>query len=265
MSFALFKNTLKRNWKLLFIFFMVLCFYLFVIIALIDPDDMNVIKELYGTMGDFLGAFNISVEAMTSPLAYTASTFFGLLVMAFTMVFYVMLSTKLIAKPVDDCSIAYTLSMPISRTRLVITQSVFLVFSILVLFLGILGTGGTVLATMGDYDFPAYLNLVAVTFLLCTANAMLSFFLSVAFCDSKLGVGLATGVPIGLLLVSMLGGAGGDSTKWLMHVSPFGWIDSVAIVNGTVETWWMYITFTVLIFVLLIGSVLVFNKKRLPI
>jgi ABC-2 type transport system permease protein len=265
MSISIFKNTLKRNLKLLLIFFVVLCFYQTVIITLINPSDMEKIKELYGTMGNLLPAFGISIVAMTSPLSYTASTFFGTLVMAFTMVFYVIQGNNLIAKQVDDTSIVYVLSAPVTRTKLIITQGVYLIFSLAVLFLGILVTGSVVLSGFGNFNFNAYLNLVMLTFLLCTAIAMLSFFLSVAFCDTKLGTALGTGVPIALLIISMLGGAGGDSTKWLKQVSPFGWIDSVKIVNGDISTWWMYIVFTGIIVVLFIASIAVFNKKRLPI
>lgn len=265
MSLTLFKSTVKRSWKLLLIFFAVLCFYLAVIISLVDPKDMEKVKELYGTMGSMLSAFGISVDAMTSPLSYTASTFFGLLVMAFTMVFYVLQANKLIGKSVDDTSLAYTLSTPISRTKLLVTQAVYLVLSILVLFIGILATGAIALRVLGEFDFVAYLNLVAVTFLLCTAMAMLSFFLSVAFCDSKNGARLSSGVPIALLILSMLGSAGGESTKWLLNINPFGWIDAVGIVNGAVSTWWMYIVFTVLIIILFFASIVAFNKKRLPL
>ena len=265
MSVWVFKNTLKRSWKLLLIFFVVLCFYLSVIISLINPDDMEKIKELYGTMGNLLPAFGISIASMTSPLSYTASTFFGILVMAFTMVFYIIQANNLIAKPVDDTSIVYILSTPITRTKLIITQGIYLIFSLLVLFLGILATGSVILSSFGNFDFMTYLNLVSITFLLCTAIAMLSFFLSVAFCDTKLGTILGTGVPIGLLIISMLGGAGGDSTKWLKRVSPFGWIDSVRIVNGDISTWWMYPAFAGIIVILFISSIVVFNKKRLPI
>lgn len=265
MNKTLIMNTIKRNWKLLLIFFAVLSVYLAIIILLIDPQDMEKVRELYGAMGGMLGAFGISIEAMTSPLSYTASSFFGILVMAFTMVFYIIQSSRLIAKPVDDNSIVYTLTMPISRTKLIVTQAVYLIASIFVIFAGILVVGTICLANLGDFNFGIYLNLVILFFLLCTVMAMLSFFFSVAFCDSKKGTALASGLPIGLLILSMLGGAGGDKTQWLMRISPFGWIDAVAVVNGSVSTWWMYPVFISLIAVLFAASMIVFNKKRLPV
>lgn len=265
MSMTIFKNTCRRHWKLLVIFIGVLSFYLAMIISLIDPQDMKEVQDLFGTMDDYMGAFSISIADMTTPLNYTASVFFSMVVMAFTMVFYIIQSISLIAKPVDDTSIAYTLSAPVKRSKLVATQAGYLIFAMFVLFAAILGVGGIMLQGMGEFDFPAYLNLVGVTWLLCTAIAMLSFFLSVAFCNSKMGIWLATGVPIALMFLCMLGGTGGEKTEWLKKISPFGWLDSVGIVKGTVETGWMYLALAGGIAVLFAASVIVFKKKRLPI
>ncbi len=265
MNFTLLKNTFRRNWGLLLIFMSVLCLYLGIIISLIDPNDMAQVKELFGTMGSFMDAFGISIAAMTDPLSYTASTFYGLMVMAFTMVYYVMQNTRLIARPVDTGSMAYTLSLPISRAKVVVTQGVYLISAMFLHSLAMFAVGSITLSSMGPYDGTAYLNLVGVTFMLTTAMAMLSFFFSVAFCDSKLGVGLATGIPVGLLILSMLGGAGGESVRWLRQVSPFGWLDSVGIVTGQVSTLWMYFVFGGIIIVFLAASVAVFQRKRLPI
>lgn len=269
MNTTLFKDTLKRNWGLLLIFAGVLCGYLGIIISLIDPADMAKIKELFGTMGEFMGAFGISMDTMTDPLAYTASTFYALMVMAFTMVYYVIQNGRLIAKPVDTGSMAYTLSMPISRGSVALTQGLYLIFAMFIHAVLMFSVGAGILATMRDYLqgnwLSSYLNLVLVTFLLTTMIAMLSYLFSVAFCDTKLGTGLAAGVPIALMLMSMLGGAGGEQLKWLKDISPFGWLDSVGIINGSVATWWMYLAFGGGIIVLLIASVIIFKKKRLPI
>ena len=125
MSLTIFKNTLRRNYKLLVIFAVVMGFYLSVIISLIDPVNMKEIQELFGAMESYLDAFGISIEDMTTPLNYTASVFFSVIVMAFTMVFYVIQSNALLGKSVDDTSLSYTLSAPVTRTRLVaVTQAV---------------------------------------------------------------------------------------------------------------------------------------------
>ncbi len=265
MSLTIFKNTFKRNWKLLLIFLVVLCMYLSIIISLIDPDDMAEVQGLFGTMAGFLEAFSIDIAAMTSPLNYTASTFFSVLVMAFTMVFYVIQTNGLIAKQVDDTSLACTLSAPVKRSTVVLTRGFYLIFSMLILFIGIFACGCGMLSTYGEFDVGAYANLVGVTFCLCTAVATLSYFFSVVFCGSKLGTGLTVGVPIALLFLQIIGGVGGEQTKWLSKITPFGYLDSVGIVTGETATLGLYLAFGGAIIVLLTASVYLFNRKRLPI
>lgn len=265
MNKTIFLYTLKRTWKLTTVFLAVLCMYLAIIISLIEPDDMRKVQELFGTMEGFMGAFSIEIAAMTSPLSYTASTFFSVLVMAFTMVFYVIQAGSLIARQVDDTSLACTLAAPVKRSTLVITRGVCLIASMAVLFLGVLVCGCGMLNLYGDFDVGAYLNLVGATFCLCTAVAMLSYFLSVAFCGSRLGSWLSVGVPIALLFLQMMSGAGGEKTAWLAKITPFGYLDSVGIVSGEVSAAGLYIVFSSAIVILLAASAAVFSRKRLPI
>ncbi len=265
MSLTIFKYLLKRNWKLLFVFLLVLCMYLSIIISLINPDDMKEIQELFGTMENFMGAFSIDIAAMTSPLNYTASTFFSVLVMAFTMVFYILQSNSLIAKQVNDTSLSCTLSAPVTRNTLVLTCGGYLIFSMIVLFLGIFICGSVMLHLYGPFDIWAYANLVGVTFTLCTSVAMLSYFLSLAFCGEKMGTALTVGVPIALLFIQIISGAGGEKTEWLSKITPFGYLDSVGIVSGEVSTLGSYLVFGGAILLLLAASVFVFNRKRLSI
>lgn len=265
MNRTIFFNTFKRNWKLLLIFLIILCMYLSIIISLIDPEDMTKVQALFGTMAGFMDAFAIDISAMTSPLNYTASTFFGVLVMGFTMVFYVIQTNRLILKSVDDTSLACTLSAPVKRSTLVLTYGLYLVFSMLILFVGIFICGCGMLSMYGEFDVGAYANLVGVTFCLCTAVAMLSYFVYVACCGNKLGIGLTTGAPIALLFLQILGGAGKEQTEWLSKITPFGYLDSVGIVTGEVSTWGLYLVFLGAVIVLLAASVYVFNRKQLSI
>ena len=67
MSVTVFKNTWKRQWKLLLIFLCVLCFYQVVVISLIDPDDMAKVQEIFGSMEEYMSIFSISI-----PVAYSS-------------------------------------------------------------------------------------------------------------------------------------------------------------------------------------------------
>lgn len=265
MNRTLFHQTYKSNWRLFSIFFLVCCLYLAIIISLIDAENMEKIRTLYGSMGGMLSAFGINVDQMTNPLAYTSSTFFGLLDKAFVMVFYIMLSYRLIAKQVENGSLTYTLAMPISRKKLIRTQALFLVMSIVGIYSGIYITGFIFLSQFSDFDMFAFSNLLGVTLIFSVMMSLISFFLSVAFCTSKLGFILSTSVPIAFLLLSMLVGAVGESFSFLEKISPFSWIDSVGIVSGTVNTGWMYCFFLAVSVLLYRGSIAVFERKNLPL
>ncbi len=264
-SKALFLNTLKRNYKFLLIISAVLCFYLTVIIYMVDPDDMAKIQEMFAMFEDMMNAFGMDVDAMTDLLSYVASTFFTTLIMAFCMVFYILQANRLVAKQVADNSLCYTLSMPISRTKFILTQAIYLICAMLFMYVLMFLNGLICMNTVAKIDNLAYFNLCALSFLLNTALAMAVLFVSICCCtNSKLGYVSAV-LPIALLLLYMLGSAGGESFEFLTVISPYGWIDAVAIANNRIDIWWMYIVFVAIIAIFTALSVAVFKNKRLPI
>lgn len=264
MNKIIFLDTLKQSYKLMIIFVCVLSLYLTCIIAIATPEDMSEIGEIFTFVEDYLGVFGIDVLQFTSVLNYTASVFFGVLVMAFTMVFYVMQSVALIAKPVENGSLANTLALPIKRRYVAFTKGVYLIFSIMVLFFVIFIVGTVAIYVQEEFEILRYLDLVAVTCLLCCSVAMMSYFFSVAFCTTRLGSSLATFVPIGFFFMSIIGGLS-EETEFLKKFTPFSALDSVGIVTGEVNTFVLYIVFTVIIAVLLTASSYVFERKNLSI
>ncbi len=264
MNKTIFKQTLKQNYKLILIFIFILCFYQSAIIYFINPEDMSEISGIFNLADGFLGPLGIDVTQFTSPLNYTASTFFSVLVMAFSMVFYIILSTGLIAKPVENSSITSTLSSPIKRSHLVFTKAIFLIFSLFVLYLSVFISGTLALNSYGDFEVLKYLNLVFTTYLLSSFMAMLSYFISICFCTSRLGINLATAVPIGFLFLDILSGVGED-LSFLKKITPFGYFDSIQIITNEINSIYLIFAFSLAIFLLIFLSVKIFDKKNLPI
>lgn len=264
MNKTILRNNFKRNFKLLLIFGFVLCFYLVVIVSIVDVDDMQSLKELFAVAGGFLDAFGMDLEAMTDVLSYTASTFFTILVMAFTMVYYIIAVRRLVSAPIEDGSLVYTLSMPVSRTKYIVTQIIYLLTSILALFVLVFVAGLVAMTAKDNIDVLAYVNLVGVTMLLNMALAMLVLITSVWLCNSTRYSSVPMALPIALLIINIIGGAGGDKWSWLCNISPFGWIDPVAVVGGA-STWWMYLVFGGFIALSGVGSVLIFARKKLSL
>lgn len=265
MNYRLFKYNLKRHWKFILGFAFLIVVYLGIIISLIDPSDMEKIKQLFGAMGKFLEAFGISVDAMTSPLAYTASTFFGALSFMFVVAYQLILIIPLFIKPVSNTSIAYFLSQPISRKKYLLTQIIFLIFSMAFIFLAMLLISVIMLSTKGNYNFFSLLNLIGIMFFMNLAVAILAVLFAVIFIDSKKATMITAFVPGSFLFLSIIGNLLKEKTKFIIYLTPFGWIDPVKVVNQTTNPLFLYIIFLVSIVSFSYISILIFNKKRLSV
>lgn len=265
MSLTLLKTTFKKNWFLLLIFFGVLTMYTTVMISMYDPVDMTAItsmldlfpKGLINAMG-----FTGLVGGLTS---YLASFLYGLLMIAFPMIYSIILGNKLVAKMVDNGSFAYLLSTPNSRAKIVVTQGIYALASLVALFLALTGLGAAVcsLAFPGKLDMNAYIILNLTTMLVNMVTMMISFFFSCLFNETKLSLGFGAGIPILFLLLNMIGGAA-EKLNFLKDFTIYGFYDPVKVVEGS-EVWGINLIYIGSILVLFIAGVLIFRKKRLPL
>ncbi len=265
MSFTLLKTVSKKNWPLLLIFFGVLTMYLSVMVSMYDPNDMEALTsmlELFpaGLM-EALGFANV----VTDLTGYLASWLYGMLMLAFPMVYCIILGNKLVAKMVDNRSFAYLLSTPNSRVKIIMTQGVYALSSVALLFASLFATGTLICAMMvpNALDVGAFLRLNFTTMLVNMVAMMISYFFSCLFNDTKLSLGFGAGIPIVFLLMNMLGGVSAD-IEILKKLSIYGYYDPVKLVHGSdiLGTNLIYIG---LIAVLFAASVLVFKRKRLPL
>lgn len=264
MSRVLFKNTLRRMWMLAVGFTGILIMYQSIIISLIDPENMSEIQSLFSVAEGMLDVFGMDITAMTSPLAYTASTFFGMLALAFPMIYYCILNNSLIAKGVENTSIAYTLTAPIKRTTVVITQGLYLISSLVFIFIGVFISGVIMLATKDVTDFWSYANLCGITMVICIFVAVFSYLLTVVFCSSKLSLALGAGVPIAFILLNMISNVD-ESVGFLAKLTPFGYVDPVDVVMGDQSVLGLYIVFISLTVLCIAAAAKVFKNKNLAI
>ena len=154
MSLALLKLQLKKNYKLLLIFLGILTMYMSVMISMYDPDDMEALASMLNLMPrDLLSAMGFS-DMVTDLTGYLASWLYGMLMIAFPMVYSIILGNKLVAKKVDDCSFAYLLSTPLSRDKIIITKGIYALLSIVALFVFLTIMG----VIMANLMYPQALN-----------------------------------------------------------------------------------------------------------
>ena len=257
MSWPLFKALIKRNWPMWAIFTAVSVVYIALIVLT---------KQLMADVVENIAHEGSEMESFRdmSILQYTSSSFFLGIITIFLMVYYVMLSNKLVHKAADNTSMGAYLTAPISRTKYISTAAMFLLTSIFALYLLVFATGAICMASVEQYNMADYLKIVSLSMFCAMAIAMVSFFASSFWAGSKLGFGLLIGLPIALYVLYMLS----DITKalnFLRYVTPFGWLEMLKM-TAEFKFWWLadlgYVAITGIMFLL---SVVFFKKKQLSI
>lgn len=185
--------------------------------------------------------------------------------LAFPMVYSILLGHKLICKMVDNSSFAYLLSTPHSRVKIILTQGIYALFSMLVLFIlvFIVGVVTSEMLFPDHLDVAQYLQLNVTTMLVNMFVMMVVFLFSAIFNDAKYSVGFGSGVPIMFLLFNMLANSS-EEAQILGKLTPYGYYDSVQVVQGA-DTLGVNLVFLIGALALLGASVAIFNKKRLPL
>lgn len=193
LSGTIFKQTLRSNLKLWLIFTFILCALNAVLVAVFDNSTINSMTEMVkGT----------PLEGMmkkTTFLGMLAQTFYTLHGVLIPIIFIVMTANSLVANQVDRGSMAYLLSTPTKRSTIIMTQAVYLVVAILVMF-----TIETVVGVAAIHIFQGdtelslndYVWLNVGLFLLMFALSSISFFFSCVFNLSKNSLALGAGIPL---------------------------------------------------------------------
>jgi len=265
MILTLFKNTFKKNWVLLLIFFAVLTMYMTTMLSMYNPKDIEgLILMIEAFPEDLRAAFGFDA-LVTDLTGYLASWLYGMLMIGFPMVYSIILGNRLVAKMVDNGSFAYLLSTPNPRVKIIITQGVYALTSILVLFTALFVVGVLSAEAMfpGNLDINAFFRLNVTTMLVNMSVMMIAFFFSCLFNETKLSLGFGAGIPIMFLLMKMLGDSA-QNLRILNDISIFGFYDPIKLVAGE-SAWGVNLAYVGIIVVLFAAATFIFNKKRLPL
>jgi len=135
-SKTIFKQTLKQNWKLWAIFTSLTAIMGAVIMFVFDPRRVQRMSDMFANVGIAGGEGGGIVEMLESftLLGMMGGTFYGLQGIILPLIFVIMTANSLIASSVDRGSMAYTLSTPIKRIKVVSTQALYLIFSLIAMF-----------------------------------------------------------------------------------------------------------------------------------
>jgi ABC-2 type transport system permease protein len=155
ISKPLIKQILKSNLKLFLIFTGALCLLISLLMIMYTPN--------LGTLIDFAG---IHFYVMLAPI--------------FSMIYAIIIGTRMIAGQVDKGSMGYTLSNPVTRTQVTFTNALFLAGSLVLMYALIAGVG----IVVGAIVHPGELDNSAIIGLSLGAVALQLAISSIVYCSS---------------------------------------------------------------------------------
>jgi ABC-2 type transport system permease protein len=263
---TLFKFSLKGNYQMWLIFFMIIMMYFTIIVGMFDPNQMDAFDQLLAMMPeDVINAMGFKLIEPTL-VGFIAGYFYDFIMIMFPMIFSSILSFRMISKYVDNGSMAYLLSSPIKRRQVAITQAVFLVSSLWLLIIAttIVGIIFTASLFPEQLDISKFLLLNLGYLLLFLAISGIGFFFSCLFSEARLAISFGAGIPVGFFVINMLANAS-SNLEFLKYFTLFGLISTENIILGSGVLIWQYLGMLIIGLAGYITGIIVFQKKDLPL
>ncbi len=269
MNLPLFKQAIKSNWLLLVIFTAVPCVFLAVMIAVFTTDTLVAMQAMLNSgklpanltqmMGNRLDLNNLTLTGIL------AAQYFQMMAVIFPMIYCIIVGNKLIASQVDRGSMAYVLSAPIERNSVTVTQAMYLISSLVVMFgsIGLVGVAAGQILQPDQLDFRQFLMMDASDFLLAFAIGGITFCFSCIFNLSKHSIALGAGFPLAFFVITLLSQSD-DSLKNLKYLSLITFSDTHLIIRNGNSLPNFIAMFAIGVALYAIG-ILVFRRKDLPL
>ena len=261
ISFPLLKRNALQMIKPLIIFISVLGMYTGVIIYMYTPSLMSILSDYQKAMPGMLQAVGMSGVA-TNLIEFLEIYLYGFLMLAFPLVFIVMLGNSLVMNYVESGSMACLLASPNSRLKIIVTQALSMIAGIVVLMVAITAVGIVCAQSMfpGDLDIKTYIVLNASALLVHLAIAGIVFFSACFFNDSKNFYSIGAGVPLMFFLITMLANMGGKLDN-LKYFSLYTLFPKDQIVSGGSDVAVYNIVLAIITIILFGAGIVSFTKK----
>lgn len=265
MNLTLYKKEWKSNWILLIIFAAVLTVYATMIVAMFDPKMGDSLKVMADSMPEIFAAFGMADVGQTL-LEFISGYLYGILFTAFPAVYIILLSNKLVARYIDNGSMAYLLAVPEKRTKMICTQVVYSITSLLALQIYIVAILllCSQLMFSGELEIAEFLRLNVGLFGLWMMMGGICFFFSSLFNDSKWASGCSTAFVVYAILVQMISQVG-DKFENVKYATPMILFQVDGLVAGESSAWvgcWVMYLIGAAFYV---AAVEVFARKDLPL
>lgn len=265
MNLTLYKKEWKSNWILWVIFAAVLTVYACMIVAMFDPKMGDSLKMMADSMPEIFAAFGMADVGQTL-LEFISGYLYGILLTAFPAVYIILLSNKLVARYIDNGSMAYLLAVPEKRTKMIRTQVIYSITSLLALQIYIVAVLLIYSQIMfsGELEITAFLRINVGLFGLWMMMGGICFFFSSVFNDTKWASGCSTAFVVYAILVQMISQVG-DKFENIKYATPMTLFQVDGLAAGDGSAWVGCLVMYLIGIVFYVTAVQVFARRDLPI
>lgn len=266
MSWTLFKANIKSNRNIWIIMTCIFCFYLAMIISMFDPKGADALNEMLKTMPKALVNALGFGKMGTTLLTFITGYIYGFLVLLFPMVVSIVINHRIIGSHIDKGSMAYLLSTPNSRVKIATTQAIFSIASITVLFIITTIFSIAVSENMfpGQLEISKFILVNIYVLLMYYSIGGVGFLASCISTESKYSLGLGVGIPVGFLVLQMLGAAG-EKLSWIGNLSLYALFNPNKLISGDTFAYIGMILFALIAIGLYGSGIAIFNKRDLSL
>lgn len=265
MNNTLFKREVKSNYKIAIIFLALITMYSTMIVAMFDPKLGESLKVMAESMPQLFSAFGMAEPASTL-IEFIANYLYGFILVVIPMIFIIIISNRIVTRYVDRGSMAYLLATPNTRKKIITTQAIFLMVSILtlVIYATAIGLVSSQVMFAGDLDIKNYLLMNIGLYGLLFFFGGLCFFSSCYFNDSRFSLGVGGGLCVVFVLVQMLSQVG-EKFENLKYLTPLTLFEASNLAVGKSEALVGVIVLYVVGIILYSAGIMVFNKKDISL
>lgn len=268
MNMTLYKHMMKGNLRGILSYGIGSAFYI-ILMEWMYPSLANSTK----TLNDMLKAMPSGVtkafgyqNGFGSFESFISGEFYGLLLILILTIFSVMIPTQLVARLVDRGSMAYLLSTPNKRTKIVTTQAIvfftgiFLIMMITTLT-GVIGHKVFINETHA-FHMAKFLQMNLGAFLLAFAVGGISFLISCSTNDEKRAAGFSGMIGFVFFSLNLIGKIS-NKTDWLRHLTIYSLFRPSDIVSGSAKIAGSYTALGLIGLITIVAGILIFKRRNL--
>lgn len=265
MSFTILKANIKANRFIWIILTAIFSFYISTLISMFDPDSMEAFAGMLDMMPQEL-VEALGIKFGTTLVTFLSGVLYTMLIFIFPMILSITVNHRLLASHVEKGSIAYLITTSHSRNKVAVTQAVFSLASITLMFIVITLVGLLVAAVLfpGLMEVGRFILLNVYALLLYYTIGGIGFFVSCLSNESKYSLGLGAGIPIAFVVLQMLGNSG-EKLSWIGKLSLLALFDPDRLFAGDAFAYIGMAIFFILAAIFYIGGIMIFNRRDLPI